>query len=912
MPQTHKVLAPAAQTTGAESERNRTRAHGVGPKTPTSVSQSIPQVPAEPHDGGHFRGAALYVPDVNNMDTLTAALTYAEAGWYVLPVMPETKHPGSVVGAQWQTKSSRDPKVITAWFAGTNYAVALHVGRSGGLVFDVDNPDAMPPELRDAVTELAPPYQSTRVGEPLRGHYVFAAEPGRYGNSAGSLGTGWGEVRGWNGIIVVAPSVHAKANAGGRYQWERTGPVPELPPTLATALRPPSSSAGNVGTAQVSAFLAGLPTGPACRAVAAVPLRMPVTGRHDTMRDTVLRLARLGEQGHRGVCEALEELKQQFVVAASPDRAGGDTEAAREYDRALAGAVAVVQARPTPESDRGCCPDLSPEYDMVEEPAGDADTDSDTDSDSDGRMGPTARRAMAQRPGLHVGSPAVAVEWLREHIGTGPLSGFFLRDGEIVHCPAEGEEGYIPPRDERDHDGPAQVRTVTAGQLRARVQAAYYCYRVKELPGGTKKKIATLFPREAAPFIIDAPDTAPNLRTLAGVTHTPLVRRDGTILDRPGYDPATRLLYLPDPQMSFTPVPERPSTEQVREAVGIIDRMVADFPFVSADDRANYIGLMLTPLLRQIIPPPYKLGVFTAPMRRSGKTLLATLLRRIHGGVVRAEAPTDEAEWSKTISTILNVTTGPVVIFDNITGTLRSGTLDSLLTSDQVDARQLGSTREMISRRNDRLWTITSNNAQLGGDLIPRSLWVRIDPGQPHPEMRTGFAIPDIDLWVQTNRGDILTALLTLVRAWVVAGQPQERTGDIYGRWVGAVRGILHVAGIPGLFDAPTSRGQHVSDEDEEAVAFLAEIERVFGNRPWMASEVISKVAYLAGINPNAGIPVDCLPQVVTSRPREVQAKVLGHWLRWRVGAWFGDSPARRLCPAGEHKKTRLYRIESR
>jgi len=30
---------------------------------------------------------------------------------------------------RWQDKSSRDPKTIAAWFAGTDYDIAIHCGR---------------------------------------------------------------------------------------------------------------------------------------------------------------------------------------------------------------------------------------------------------------------------------------------------------------------------------------------------------------------------------------------------------------------------------------------------------------------------------------------------------------------------------------------------------------------------------------------------------------------------------------------------------------------------------------------------------------------------------------------------------------------------------------------------------------
>jgi hypothetical protein len=199
----------------------------------------------------------LHVPDVGpDHDTIRAALAYAAAGWYVLPVSRATKHAGSVLGKGWPAKSSRDPELIAAWFAGTDHALALHAGRSGAVVFDVDDPDALPDILRAEIDRSRPPHQSTRTTTPGRGHYVFAVPPGRQlGNATGKLRGGWGEIRGRNGIIVVAPSEHEKAAQGGRYAWQRTGLVPVLPDALAVLL-PDALDANDAATdGQIRAFL---------------------------------------------------------------------------------------------------------------------------------------------------------------------------------------------------------------------------------------------------------------------------------------------------------------------------------------------------------------------------------------------------------------------------------------------------------------------------------------------------------------------------------------------------------------------------------------------------------------------------------------------------------------------------------
>ena len=198
----------------------------------------------------------LSIPDISEADPLTAALAYADAGWYVLPVRTDTKHPGSVVGAGWPSLSSRDPKTIAGWFAGTDHGIALHCGRSGAVVLDVDDYANIPDIVLAAIENTQCPYQSTRADEPGRGHYLVANTTGRrIGNGLGKLASSkkWGEVRGANGVIIVAPSVHP---SGGRYQWERTGPLPPIPDYLADEL-PDSTNPENTATdAEIEKFLA--------------------------------------------------------------------------------------------------------------------------------------------------------------------------------------------------------------------------------------------------------------------------------------------------------------------------------------------------------------------------------------------------------------------------------------------------------------------------------------------------------------------------------------------------------------------------------------------------------------------------------------------------------------------------------
>jgi hypothetical protein len=533
-------------------------------------------------------------------------------------------------------------------------------------------------------------------------------------------------------------------------------------------------------------------------------------------------------------------------------------------------------------------------------------------------------RPRTEREGLNVGNPAIAADWLREEAGQGKLSGLFRRGeaGTVVHTPVIGEHGYADLRGAGD-DGPAQVHPLDAKGLAARVQYTWHCYRerdaketdeefeIRRHDDGTQSNVVrspAMFPLEAARTALAASDMLPHLRRLVGVVHTPTIRKDGTLLDAPGYDPATRLLYLPEPGLHIPPVSPDPTPDDVTAARDLLLYMIEGFPFVSDHDRAAYLGLLLTPLLRDLTPSPYKMFAISAHQAGSGKTLLATVARLIHGGVFRAEMPEDDAELRKQITTILNMTTGPVVNIDNVTGVVRSSTLAGLLTSAAWDDRKLGA-NELARCVNDRVWVLTGNNMTLGGDLVRRTIWVTIDPGRPDPQLRQNFKIINLEAWVREHRGELLHALLTLARAWVAQGRPGERfSSDSYADWLQAVNGILGLAGVPGRCDAPEARPQDEGSDDQDWGAFLAALDRTFGAASFTAKEALRRVrpanvmtmpggvveqAAPIGLDELPGELAEKLSRAAVGSGPEILGKSLGRWLMNRRGRWSGGMTVR-------------------
>jgi hypothetical protein len=232
-----------------------------------------------------------------------------------------------------------------------------------------------------------------------------------------------------------------------------------------------------------------------------------------------------------------------------------------------------------------------------------------------------------------LGNPVDDFRWLLLELGARGLSGLFLRGEAVVYVPVIGEEGYIEPPSSADgrpdnDNGPATIRRVDADQLVTRLALNYSI--TKDVKSGKGKdaeyrEVEAFFPRASAVHALNATDQAINLRRLKGVTHTPMVRADGSILDVPGYDDATGFLYLPTVEVGW--VPTNPTREHVDWAVGYLRNLISEFTWAGPHDEVNYLGMLMTPLLRELTPPPYKLCAVMAHQPGSGKSLLTAVIR---------------------------------------------------------------------------------------------------------------------------------------------------------------------------------------------------------------------------------------------------------------------------------------------
>ncbi len=289
----------------------------------------------------------------------------------------------------------------------------------------------------------------------------------------------------------------------------------------------------------------------------------------------------------------------------------------------------------------------------------------------------------------------------------------------------------------------------------------------------------------------------PELPALGGIVECPVLRPGGSVLQRPGYDPESGLLYAPSG--SFLEVPEAPGEGDALDALTQLREVVRDFPFATEAHRAAWLCSLLTPLARAAFAGPSPLNLIDANVRGCGKSLLADVCAVLLSGrpAARMSVPGREAELRRLI-TALALEAERMVLLDNVTGVLGSATLDRALTAEVWRDRVLGTSRQ-VALPLAITWYATGNNVALAGDTARRCLHIRLQSSLARPEKRADFRHPRLLEWLGRERRRLLPAAVTLLRAYVVAGRPRQplEAWGSYEGWSDLVRSTVVWLGLP-------------------------------------------------------------------------------------------------------------------
>jgi len=324
------------------------------------------------------------------------------------------------------------------------------------------------------------------------------------------------------------------------------------------------------------------------------------------------------------------------------------------------------------------------------------------------------------------------------------------------------------------------------------------------------------------------------LPVLMGISSAPIMRPDGTILHQSGYDPQTRLFLTED----WPELDDNPTRDDSLAALQKLKAPFMEFPFVAPEDESVLIAAILTVVQRRLLASSPLFG-FTAPTQRTGKSLLAECVAITASGVPAAAmaVASDREEIRKAVAAALREGHA-IVNLDNVEHPLGSPDLSRAITQPEYGDRVLGETR-ILRLPTNVLWTATGNNLTFRGDLAVRALVCRLDAKLERPEERM-FTIADLKKYVAEHRRELVTAAIAIMRAYVVAGRPDQRLTPWGGfdEWSATIRAPLVWVGM----SDPCATRQRVLEDDpdrEQATALLSAWHNAFRERNVTVGEVL-------------------------------------------------------------------------
>jgi hypothetical protein len=317
------------------------------------------------------------------------------------------------------------------------------------------------------------------------------------------------------------------------------------------------------------------------------------------------------------------------------------------------------------------------------------------------------------KPALRVDGEAITIRTLTDAINGQWIPDLYVTNGVLTRLTrVSGDVSMAGLTPTERPPLPVAATAMTTEALASALAHHLYVYkdRLNKTTGDVRHEETTPPARSLAAVLSQR--YWPEVRPLHGIVGSPILRPDGTLLQHPGYDQRTGLYYAA--KVDMPPVPTTPTVEQVEQARRfLLEQFLGDFPWVADSDRANYIALLVTQILRPYVRSITPFGLISATTQSSGKTILSEGIGLLYGQKVQPWVKSDQ-ELRKAITAILD---GPaaVVVFDNLKegSIVDSPVLAMLLTTPTWSDRLLGTNRTFTAA-NDRLWMATGNNIHLG------------------------------------------------------------------------------------------------------------------------------------------------------------------------------------------------------
>jgi putative DNA primase/helicase len=381
---------------------------------------------------------------------------------------------------------------------------------------------------------------------------------------------------------------------------------------------------------------------------------------------------------------------------------------------------------------------------------------------------------------------------------------------------------------------------------------------------------------------------------IRGVIGTQTMRQDGTLLTEPGYDPETGCVLFNPPTMPA--LPASLTRDDAVKAVHAINRLFDEFPFSDTGSRSVALSLAMSAILRPALPV-VPLHVVRAPEGGTGKSYMFDLVSLLAFGepcpvLSRGQSP-EETE-KRLIGAALEGRT--LIVIDNCNGELRSEFLCQAVERPIIKPRPLG-TSVMPAIPNSFVCGANGNNIEIADDLVRRTLLCSLDADMEQPYMRNFRNDPAAA--ILADRGLYIAAVLTIARAYIVAGKPGRppRLAS-FEAWSDLVRGSLLWLCQPDPVDTMSLLASVDPVRDRMVAAFTAITNAIPENPFGGPGEHIFTVPKLVEATKDDKALRDVLLAVTKPSKSDADAvspESLGWWLRRHAGR-----------VAGGHKLVRL------
>jgi len=266
----------------------------------------------------------------------------------------------------------------------------------------------------------------------------------------------------------------------------------------------------------------------------------------------------------------------------------------------------------------------------------------------------------------------------------------------------------------------------------------------------------------------------------------PVLRPDGTVLQKPGLDRRTGLLYQPD--VNYPPVEDTPSIAVCLARRDALLDLVAPWPFATPHHRSAWLAALFTCIAHPLIEGPCPLFVIDAQRAGLRKTTLVRLASSVaFGGDPAFLDPSMTSESFASRATEHIKQGASAIVIDNVVAT-SSLPLEHLLAAMSHGA--------LASRAT---WWLTGN-----GITLPRRLWersLRIALGSKDGVPSTA-PLPDLrhPKWLSDGRPQLLSSALSLVRRFAIEAWHRTRgpiSDEPFQEWTAFIESLFRWLDLP-------------------------------------------------------------------------------------------------------------------